>query len=268
MHGTNIPSKTSHTSQDSCHIHGSNTTQDTTLKARGKRRLRPIQAWKALRALFSNSEDTAQVFKVLEALPDKSTQRSFARFTKCDTAHILRTRPVLRDTLADRQALLALPEPTLGHRYGRFMEQEQLTPEGLVEASKAEAHRFSHLPEEVRWFSERQRDMHDLWHVVTGYGRDPLGELCLLGFTYAQGKSLGIGVIALYGTLKITKMARGKKTLAAVWEGYRLGKKARFLSAMDWEALLAEPLAKVRDRLHLRVPKTYHESLKRFASAG
>ena len=41
--------------------------------------------------------------------------------------------------------------------------------------------------------------MHDLWHVTTGYGRDALGELSLLAFTYAQEKNRGIGAIVLYG---------------------------------------------------------------------
>ena len=41
--------------------------------------------------------------------------------------------------------------------------------------------------------------MHDLWHVTTGYGRDALGELSLLAFTYAQEKIEGIGAIVLYG---------------------------------------------------------------------
>ena len=37
-----------------------------------------------------------------------------------------------------------------------------------------------------RWMGERLRDIHDLFHVITGYGRDALGELCLLAFTNAQ----------------------------------------------------------------------------------
>ena len=45
--------------------------------------------------------------------------------------------------------------------------------------------------------------MHDLWHVTTGYGRDALGELSLLAFTYAQEQNRGIGAIALYGYWKV-----------------------------------------------------------------
>ena len=45
--------------------------------------------------------------------------------------------------------------------------------------------------------------MHDLWHVVTGYGRDELGEACLLAFTYAQNKNRGVGFIAFVGCFKL-----------------------------------------------------------------
>ena len=44
--------------------------------------------------------------------------------------------------------------------------------------------------------------MHDLWHVTTGYGRDALGELSLLAFTYAQEQNRGIGAIALIWLLE------------------------------------------------------------------
>ena len=55
------------------------------------------------------------------------------------------------------------------------------------------------------WFFRRVRDLHDLWHVLTGYGRDPLGEVCLLAFTYAQTRLTGLGAIAFLGTFRIAR---------------------------------------------------------------
>ena len=43
--------------------------------------------------------------------------------------------------------------------------------------------------------------MHDLWHVVTGYGRDDR-EACLLAFTYACISIRGVGFIAFVGCFK------------------------------------------------------------------
>jgi ubiquinone biosynthesis protein COQ4 len=33
--------------------------------------------------------------------------------------------------------------------------------------------------------------VHDIWHVLTGYRRDALGEACLVAFSYAQTRGLG-----------------------------------------------------------------------------
>ena len=46
-------------------------------------------------------------------------------------------------------------------------------------------------------YHERQRDAHDLWHVSTGYGRDPLGELCLLAVTWRQLGNPGILLMSI-----------------------------------------------------------------------
>ncbi len=56
-----------------------------------------------------------------------------------------------------------------------------------------------------RWYNARLRDMHDLWHVVTGYGRDSFGEACLLAFSYAQTRNRGIAFIAFFGTREIAR---------------------------------------------------------------
>ena len=52
----------------------------------------------------------------------------------------------------------------------------------LVEASEEQADALD-ADSDLALFATRQRDMHDLWHVLTEYGRDELGEACLLGFT-------------------------------------------------------------------------------------
>jgi protein-L-isoaspartate O-methyltransferase len=39
--------------------------------------------------------------------------------------------------------------------------------------------------EDMTLFRERSREMHDLLHIVTGYGRDSLGEACLTAFSFA-----------------------------------------------------------------------------------
>ena len=56
----------------------------------------------------------------------------------------------------------------------------------------------------LAWYGRRMRDVHDVWHVLTGYGTDGLGEACVVAFSYSQTKSLGFALIAHAGTNSVT----------------------------------------------------------------
>jgi ubiquinone biosynthesis protein COQ4 len=163
----------------------------------------------------------------------------------------------LMAVLTDREALRRLPAGSLGRAYLEFVEREQITAEGLAEASAHEA--VISDPALLR-FATRQRDMHDLWHVATGYGRDSFGEVCLLGFTYAQTRNRGLGVICLVGAVKTARVL-GRGVYRAVWKAWRAGGRAAWLPEQDWEALLGEPLHQVRAQLGIEAPQEYEAVL-------
>lgn len=213
-------------------------------------RIHPLVAWRALRELLRNPDDTKQVFTIIDALSGRSGARMFERFRKTPTGvRILEERRSLLATLSDREALRALPEGSLGRVYAEFTEREQISADGLVDASVEGGRRFD-FGEQRRLFGERLRDMHDLWHVVTGYGRDLLGEASLLAFSYAQTRNRGVGFIVLVAWLK-ARGAEGRPFRALLRGGYRRGKEAAWLPAADWEALLAKPLDEVRRELRV-----------------
>ena len=108
-------------------------------------------------------------------------------------------------------------------------------------------------------YHERQRDAHDLWHVSTGYGRDGLGELCLLAVTWRQLGNPGILVIILFGYLVSRKEAPGLGIGRAIMEGFRLGRLAKGLPGAHWEHLLTQPLEDVRAALGIRTPTRYRK---------
>ncbi len=221
-------------------------------------RIRPLVAWRALRALFRNGEDTKQVFIIGDALRGKSGLRAFQRFRATALGQsVLSGERDLLPVLCDRAHLSALPAGSLGRLYHDFMAEENLTADGLVDASKAGSRNVSST--EVQRFRDRMRDQHDLHHVSTGYGRDGLGEVCVLAFGYAQTRNRGIGVIALMGMLKIAKALPGQPVCAAVMQAYRQGKAAAALYQQDWEALLPLPLEEVRQRLGIKPPTLYRQ---------
>jgi ubiquinone biosynthesis protein COQ4 len=230
-------------------------------------RIRPLVAWRALRALFRNGEDTKQVFIIGDALRGRSGLRAFEKFraTALGPAVLSGQRELL-PVLCDRQRLAALPDGTLGRLYHGFMAEENLTADGLVDASRAGSSQSSST--EVQRFRDRMRDQHDLHHVSTGYGRDGLGEVCVLAFGYAQTRNRGIGVIALMGMIKIARILPGQPVRAAVVQAYRQGRAAAPLYQQDWEALLALPLEEVRERLGIKPPTVYRAILAAMRSAA
>ena len=198
--------------------------------------------------LFKNPDDTTQVFRIIRALSGNSDERSFKRFEASETgATILAENRVLVDRLNDREYLLSLPEGTLGRVYADFTERENISPDGLVDASNDAPDRdVDDCPKRVL-FGERLRDMHDLWHVTTGYGRDLVGEAALLAFSYRQIGNRGIGFIVAMAYLKADKTVPHER--AMIRDGLRRSKKAEWLPGADWEALLERPLDEVRRTL-------------------
>ncbi len=219
-----------------------------------RKRIQPLRALRAVRELIANPDDTAKVFDIIDALSGNTGERLFRRFRATETgSRILAEKRNLLATLEDRAYLESLPPGSLGRAYAEFMSQERLSGQGLVEASKE--YRREDIGFERRLFADRLRDMHDLWHVVTGYGRDLVGEAALLAFSFAQTRNPGVGFIVAVAWLK----AKGEASFArpVIVEGYRRGRRARWLPAADWEALLPQPLERVREELNVGTPPEY-----------
>lgn len=215
-------------------------------------RLRPFEAVKAVRRLMANPEATEEVFVILRAMRGRSGIALFRRFTQSPMGvRILKEQRNLFAALSDTAALVALPDGSLGRQYHRFMAAENLSAEGLVAPSQA--YRDDVVPDDVALFRDRMRDMHDLTHILTGYGRDPLGELCLLAFMYPHTGNLGMALIVLMGFGRLESRAARK----AVIEAWRHGRKARWFADLDWEAMLPEPLNALRGRFGVRAPLRY-----------
>ena len=225
-------------------------------------RVKPIKAIKALIALSKNNEDTSQVFHVIDALKGSSDRKYFKIFSKSEIGKkILKERVNLLDTLKDKDTLSKLPKNSLGYKYYEFIYKENLSPEELINASESSKKEFGNRTDDEIFFNIRKRDMHDLWHVATGYGRDALGELSLLAFTYAQEQNRGVGAIALYGYWKVGREFPDFNLRKVIREGYKNGKNATLWSCEDWEKLIKLPIDEVREKINAKKPKLYFNAL-------
>jgi ubiquinone biosynthesis protein COQ4 len=216
------------------------------------------RARRALRTLIADPERTEQVFEITRALSGKSDVRMIRRLLRHpEGMALVAERPALLARLSDRAALAELPEGSLGRAYLAFMVAADLSADGLVDASMESADDREGYCEEAIWFFDRLRDMHDLWHVLTGYGRDEAGEAANLAFTYGQIGNPGIGLIVLAAALLGPQGERfhWQRYLFGAW---RRGRRASWLPAVRYEDLLALPLAEVRARLGIDPPEVAH----------
>lgn len=202
------------------------------------------RAARSLARLIADPERTQEVFELIDALSDPSDDRSLRAFASDPRGRaLLDERPSLLAALSDRQRLRTMTPGSLGHAYARFMDAADLSADGLVEASERDG--VGPQDTESDWHGRRLRDSHDLWHVLTGYGRDEAGELALLAFTYGQLPNRGIGLIVLAGAV-IGLLHAGFGWPAYLRQAKRRGAAAEALQFAPFERWLQRPLDDVR----------------------
>jgi ubiquinone biosynthesis protein COQ4 len=216
-------------------------------------------AWKSLQKLLADKEDTRQVFEIMRALNGSSTAKGYLRLLETpEGGRIAYERQEFAHKLMDDAWLDSLPAGSVGAAYRDFIRTEQLSADGLAEVSREgiadvdNAHPYA-------WFGRRTRDVHDIWHILSGYHRDALGEACLVAFSYAQTKGLGWALIA-FGAASRARQDKTQPYVKAIWQGYKRGKAAKWLLGEDYERLMAEPLEAARKRLGI-TPATLYNSI-------
>lgn len=223
--------------------------------------VQPLHAFVSVIRLVRNKEDTRQVFEIIKSLSGRSGKRLFERFSATPYGRRVVSEPVrLEEILSDREALRRLPAGTLGRAYLDFMEGENLTAEGLraaAEEAGIELDAWPEFKEFMRTFMHLQVS-HDLWHVLTGYGRDALGELCNLVYTRAQTGNPGFRLIVIIGAIAQKLEAPKVPVLKALREAGRNARAANCVLEHDVEKLLALPLDEARRTVGLGAPRVYN----------
>jgi len=218
------------------------------------------RAWAALRALIADSQRTDLAFEVIDALSGNSFERSFQQFrNNPDGRRLLADRPSLLQTLSDRTTLANLPAGSFGRAYLTFINAADLSPEGLVAAEATAEARNPRPPADAdrQFFANRMRDMHDLWHVLTGYGMDEAGEAALLAFNLGQIPNLGMALIVAASAVigpKDVHLSFPRYLLQA----WRRGRGTPMLSVAAYERLLPRPLDEVRQLLGIPAIRAAH----------
>jgi ubiquinone biosynthesis protein COQ4 len=232
--------------------------------------MRVLKAWRHFRKLVANKEDTEQVFHITEALKGRKThEQAWAFIASPDGQRFLAEETDIPAMLDDHARWTDCGPSTVAAHYVAFMRREGLSAAGLVAESEKFMPREKRLGDLTQWYFERLRDTHDLFHILTGYGRDALGEASLLGFTYEQNHNRGVWFIAYAAAHQIRKQTRTRAPIyASIAEGRRLGRAAKKLAHMDVEAVMRMDLGEARAMLGIGTPETYFECLRILEAEG
>ena len=223
--------------------------------------MQPLRALKAVRRLIADKEDTAQVFEIMRALAGNAVPKGYRRLLRtAQGGRIAYEREEFAERLSDTAWLAQFGPGTVGAAYRDFIAPRGLSAEGLAEESRKVSDGDVDAAHPLAWYGRRMRDVHDVWHVLTGYGTDALGEVCVVAFSYQQTRSLGFAVIAMAGMRQLRKQKNGQPYAKAVREAWRNGKAAAWLPEVDYPALFAEPLEEARRRLKI-APNTIYQSI-------
>jgi len=162
--------------------------------------------------------------------------------------------PLAGQMLADRylapapdvEKLLAMPAGSLGRAFADYLISNGLDPALLRESAFIEAH--AKRGEEVGYLAERGFQLHDMFHVLTGFDTTPLGEVRVVSFTVAQipapYPALIIASRPLQAALYQPKLL--PVIMDAITEGWALGRRAKTLISVHWEDHWERSLAELR----------------------
>jgi len=217
-------------------------------------------AFDAIRKLLANGDDTTQVFRIMRALNVGSTAANYGRFIATEEGgRMAYERVELAERFVDKAYIASFAPGTVGAAYRHFLETTGYSADGLADISRI--NREEDMRHPYAWFGRRTRDTHDIWHVLTGYKADEsMGEAALVAFSYAQVGGLGWAFIGGAAALKSLRVTGNTLFARAVIEGYRNGRKAKWIAGEDYLALMHEPLDAARARLGIPTPTAYQRA--------
>ena len=185
---------------------------------------------------------TDSVFDMSEAFRHTDSNKLATEYMK--------SLPGVQELIAERylaatpdiEALLKLPEDSLGYVYAYKMKAANFDPE---------FYRKIPVLDDTTYLALRIRQTHDIWHTVTGFGTDVAGEIGLQGFYLAQTHGpLSVAIMAGFILNTLLKSSEHlTQIMNAMSQGYNMGIKAKPFLVQKWEENWEKPLAEWRAEL-------------------
>ena len=158
----------------------------------------------------------------------------------------------------DFDALLELPPETLGYQYARHIVDNNLNK--TISSDYRRAHekmeaegKLAGMPDEVKYAVLRGFQIHDVFHILTGYLTDGYGEIALQAFTLAQRQLpySSIWMATLTTQMTFLNPSMTGLVMDAISDGWTFGRQAKNLNYVRWEEMMARPVAELRAEFNL-----------------
>lgn len=204
---------------------------------------RLLTAVKALRTLERQPDDPVAAALLNAALDGTVFRREADRLAKTELGRgLLADRPTLQKGAVDLDALAKQPEGTVGRAFADYFVANGIQPFSTPYEIRNEVDYL------IKWF----RETHDLHHIVTGYGTDPIGEMELQAFALGN---LGFRVAAMILVFAALLRPRGLPPMWRYWgrvrAAYRRGRASANLFDVRYDRYLDAPVARLREELRL-----------------
>ena len=119
-------------------------------------------------------------------------------------------------------------------------------------------------PDDASYIQLRKMQTHDIWHVVTGYNTNLIGELSLQGFYQGQGPTvyqtlLMSALVLHFATIQTKQLSLA---LEGLFEGWQRGRAARPLWGIRWEEMWETPLVDIQNEYNILPPREFSPTEK------
>lgn len=151
-------------------------------------------AMRALAVLAENKADGIAAPVLNASIDSEVFERLVREFAETEEGRaLLVERPNLQAGSLDLSALRSLPDGTLGYQLAAYYRDNGIEP---FESPYP-------IRSDVEYLAKRYREIHDVVHVVTGYGTDPLSEMELQAFILGNiGFRLPVVILSFAGVMR------------------------------------------------------------------
>lgn len=198
------------------------------------------------------------VFRLLRPFHGPRFDAIYRRVMADDTGRrILQAGRSLQPILLDLDHLRSLPDDTLGRQYARFMDENAIDIVSFAEASLRHMAREDYATEEAWTLANRLRDIHEIVHVLSGYGTDELGEMGELAFNLREDPRPNATRLAIRVNIASFRRRGHDHAEDVIRRAFERGRRVGLMVGADWEAMLDRRLEDVRVRLGMDAPEAY-----------